>query len=148
LKTFGFFSSNFRRSYFFFFLASQFPGKCTTWSSSLHVRAAAEGPALILRGTGIGRPEEHRQRKPLKGLLSSVVGCALGSGGTFARVTRFGRNFARWATFFILGSFSKLQKKLTLKAIFYTLKVYALIAAKKWVGLHFGRLFHKLVRSP
>jgi hypothetical protein len=56
------------------------------------------------------------------------------------RVNRLGEFSPIWAT---EGYFFKLQKQHK-QSGFSTVKViFALIFTKKWIGLYFGRLFHK-----
>jgi hypothetical protein len=64
------------------------------------------------------------------------------------RVTGLGE-FSRIGWFFSLGQFFNYKSSLNLSHFFPRCDSYALILAKKWVGLHFGRFFsHQLIWSP
>jgi hypothetical protein len=62
-------------------------------------------------------------------------------------VFKLGDFFAFWAIYF----FGQFFEKITIASqIFWLLfsTYYVLILTKKTVGLHFGRIFHKLIWSP
>jgi hypothetical protein len=63
----------------------------------------------------------------------------------FDRVTRFGRIFDQVLQ--TLGSFFNLQKSPTFSGYFFPRLGLRINFDEKWVGLHFGRLLHELVRS-
>jgi hypothetical protein len=65
-----------------------------------------------------------------------------------SRVTRLGE-FSPIESLFTLGSFVKNYRRSTNNwATYLNGKSYALIISKKWIGRHFGRLFHKRIWSP
>jgi hypothetical protein len=66
---------------------------------------------------------------------------------TGIRVTRLGQ-FLPIGWLFTLGSVLKLTKVAKFLGLLFPRYQLCINFDKKWVGLHFGRLFHKLIRSP
>jgi hypothetical protein len=64
-----------------------------------------------------------------------------------SRVTRLGELSSTWAIAYSGQFLKNYRSSPNFWASFFLSKDYAFFD-KKWVGLHFGRLFHKLIRSP
>jgi hypothetical protein len=68
--------------------------------------------------------------------------------GKFARVTGLGELYYIGRLLPFGSCFENYQSNPHLYATFYHVKSYLHITFdKKWVGLHFGRFFHNLIRS-
>jgi hypothetical protein len=62
-------------------------------------------------------------------------------------VTRFGRIFAQWVIFYF-GQWCKITEVLHVSGLSTYGAIYVLILTKNCAGLHFVRVFHKLIWSP
>jgi hypothetical protein len=65
----------------------------------------------------------------------------------WSRVTRLG-DFSPLGRLSTLSSFIKIPSRRQLSDTYFHGKIFVLIWTKNWVGLHFGRLFNKLLWSP
>jgi hypothetical protein len=64
-----------------------------------------------------------------------------------SRVTRFGV-FSPVGRLFTLGSRLKMTEVVQILGLLFPQYKLRVDFSKKWVGIHFGRLFHKLIWSP
>jgi hypothetical protein len=62
---------------------------------------------------------------------------------------QIGQSFPYWAVIFFWQFFNKYRSIPNIRLLFNTIiKFLCIILDEKWIGLHFGRFFHKLIWSP
>jgi hypothetical protein len=105
--------------------------------------------------TGWNALENYVFKVNLKHLLKATSSLHLGRESwvsfnmTWIQGDQIGRIFAYWFFHFRQFFFENYRSSPNLKASFIqSKKNYLLILTKKWVKLHFGRFFHKLIWSP